>query len=347
MIYSIQYLRGLAAILVLLSHSLFKIEQITGISTEWFTIGSSGVDLFFIISGFIMCHATENRTTTPVAFFKNRIKRIIPLYWTLTLLALAVFLIKPELINSSGGNTTLLHSFTLIPTGNKLLIQNGWTLSYEFLFYLIFAASLITNSKKLITTSCMLLGMIAIGLIQSSDATLIRFITSPLLFEFFIGILCYWAMKNTNIKAAQAFILIASGAVALALINNNGIIINRVISYGLPYALIVIGMIGFERFFIQSKNNITSKILRLTGDASYSLYLVHPFALAGIAFIVRNLHINLNDPLLFIVLFSSSYITGILCYKLLEVPLTNLLHKKKAPTTNSQATNSAPSNTSP
>ncbi|MBK5518839.1 acyltransferase [Pseudomonas sp. TH10] len=280
-------------------------------------------------------------------FFKNRIKRIIPLYWTLTILALAVFLIKPELINSSGGNTTILHSFTLIPTGNKLLIQNGWTLSYEFLFYLIFAVSLITKSKKLITTSCIILGMITIGLIQPSDATLLKFITSPLLFEFFIGILCYWAMKNTNIRAAHAFTLLASGIFALALVNNNGIIINRVISYGLPYALIVIGMIGFERFFIQSKNNIISKILRLTGDASYSLYLVHPFALAGIAFIVRKLHINLNYPTLLIVLLFSSYLTGIICYKLLEAPLTNFLHKKKAPTTYSQATNSSPSNTLP
>ncbi|MBK5518838.1 acyltransferase [Pseudomonas sp. TH10] len=76
MIYSIQYLRGLAAILVLLSHSLFKIDQITGVSTEWFTIGSSGVDLFFIISGFIMCHATANRTITPVAFLKIESKEL-------------------------------------------------------------------------------------------------------------------------------------------------------------------------------------------------------------------------------------------------------------------------------
>ena len=99
------------------------------------------MELFFIISGFIMCHTTQSsqgRWKDVGHFMVNRFTRILPLYWLLTALALVVFLIAPDKVNSSGGDTKIWQSFLLVPSEGKFLIMNGWTLTYEFFFYLLF-----------------------------------------------------------------------------------------------------------------------------------------------------------------------------------------------------------------
>ncbi len=78
---SIQYLRGAAAIAVVIFH------QFQGRAYGLFDLGKYGVDLFFVISGFLMVAMTESRETTPIGFLKDRIVRIVPLYWTATLVA--------------------------------------------------------------------------------------------------------------------------------------------------------------------------------------------------------------------------------------------------------------------
>lgn len=123
MIYSIQYLRGIAALLVVLHHATHKGFQYGNSSLDWLKIDSSGVDLFFIISGFIMCYTTHNKSIDFYTFIKNRIERIIPLYWFFSVLALIIFLIAPQYVNSSGGNTGVLASFLLIPNGQKYLVN--------------------------------------------------------------------------------------------------------------------------------------------------------------------------------------------------------------------------------
>ena len=103
MLYSVQFLRGIAALMVVISHTSFKGQQYSVDTLQWYHIGGSGVDLFFIISGFIMCYTTYNKKVNFLNFMRNRFIRIIPLYWVLSFFALIVFLISPNLINSSGG----------------------------------------------------------------------------------------------------------------------------------------------------------------------------------------------------------------------------------------------------
>lgn len=90
MIYSVQYMRAIAALIVVVSHSAWKGEQYSSDPLSFFNVGGAGVDLFFIISGFIMCHTVENKQIKILSFIKARIRRIIPIYWVLTTLAFVI-----------------------------------------------------------------------------------------------------------------------------------------------------------------------------------------------------------------------------------------------------------------
>lgn len=142
MILSIQYLRALACCMVLLSHISFKLKVHSINHLEWFKIGELGVDLFFIISGFIMCLTADQKENRFLDFMTKRLLRVIPIYWILTSVALIVYIYSPSLVNSSGGSTSVIYSYLLLPTPEKYLINNGWTLSYEFYFYLLFSMCL-------------------------------------------------------------------------------------------------------------------------------------------------------------------------------------------------------------
>ena len=91
MIYSIQYMRAIAALLVVMTHVATKGAKYGSDPLSWFNVGGAGVDLFFIISGYIMCHTVEHKESNFPSFIKARVHRIIPLYWTLTTFALVVF----------------------------------------------------------------------------------------------------------------------------------------------------------------------------------------------------------------------------------------------------------------
>ncbi|MBT9431228.1 acyltransferase [Candidatus Sodalis endolongispinus] len=135
MIKSVQYLRAIAALMVVMHHVIIKWRQYDVPSLSWFHIGYYVVDLFFIISAYIMCNTTEQREVTFRRFIFARCTRILPLYWLMTVAALAIFIIKPSVVNSSSGTTSVIASFFLLPDGTRFLVNNGWTLSYEFLFY--------------------------------------------------------------------------------------------------------------------------------------------------------------------------------------------------------------------
>jgi peptidoglycan/LPS O-acetylase OafA/YrhL len=325
MVYSVQYLRGFAALLVVLSHVLTKTTQLSGYTADWFSIGPAGVDLFFIISGFIMCKATEGKSISPASFMVARVKRIIPLYWSLSFIALSIFLVRPELVNSSGGTTTVLHSFTLIPTGEKLLIQNGWTLSFEFLFYAIFALSIAANSKEKIRGSIISLCALSfIGLIIEPDSPGLKFITSTLLFEFVMGMAAYLYLKNySNHKIMNAAILLF-GIISLCMISQYDHSLNRVVSFGLPMLAIFIGFVSFESAIEKVSDKKIMTPIKALGDSSYSLYLIHPFALALTAVILRKLQLADNLSIASVSLISTAILSGYVCYAFLEMPLNKL-----------------------
>ncbi len=146
---SIQTLRALAALSVLFYHE----------SSTKFTVGAVGVDIFFVISGFIM--GTIGYRETPLDFMMKRIIRIVPLYWLVTAAVCLVSLIPGVFHQFSCDLPSLLQSLFFIPYVNQAghiepLMVPGWTLNYEMFFYAVFAVGLAIRRPVVFSAAIML-----------------------------------------------------------------------------------------------------------------------------------------------------------------------------------------------
>lgn len=336
---SIQLLRALAAILVLLAHLQIKERQYgdaTNLVWQNFHFGSIGVDIFFVLSGFIIYYVAGASARSPAVawqFMKHRFIRVLPLYWALSLVALLVFLVRPEMVNKSSDKpTAILESFLLIPTDYKLLIQNGWTLSYEFLFYGVFCMLLLltTQSWRAFALIGLAVLSVSLGLIFPSASVMVAFLTDDLLLEFAFGVLIgFMLRRNTHLRhfawPLAPILWVTTLAACIAVIgghaNWTGL---RGIDYGVPAALVVFTALSFERELESLRP------LKILGDSSYSLYLSHVLTLpaAGMAWKYFQLNKLVGNEWLLIYLFTSSVSFGIILYFYFENPLTNYLRTR-------------------
>ncbi|MBB1297211.1 acyltransferase [Pseudoalteromonas sp. SR41-7] len=317
MINSIQYLRGIAAILVVYYHSTIKSVQNNLPDAEVFSFGQAGVDLFFIISGFIICFSTDKHSFSAVKFLKSRILRIIPLYWFFTLLALVIFIVLPDLVNSSGGETVVFKSFFLLPTEDKYLVRNGWTLSYEFYFYFIFALfSLFFIKRNLVFIPLILLPML--GMILDAN-----FYFDSYLLEFAMGVISYNIFKN-NLSIKYDFLLL----LFILIVFFTCSLESKACVYGLPMWFLFHGSLVLDRI-INSKDLLkrTKKLLFKLGDSSYSLYLSHAFSLVILNKLVMYFFPTANKEVYLFILTSVSIIIGHFVYIFVELNI-NLYFKR-------------------
>ena len=329
--YSVQYLRAAAALLVVTYHAVHKQGQLAGTTQSW-DVGQCGVDLFFIISGFIMCNTAESRRLTATSFLKARFIRIMPLYWTLSLAALAIFLVRPDLVNSSGGETTILNSFTLYPVGKKLLVQNGWTLSYEFWFYLIFAVTIhLGNMLRPLAVSSIIVALVAIGQFASFQSPAAIFATSPMLLEFVMGVLAYTYMTLRPRSSFPYPLLALVGVVWLCLFGERGLSGIRPIDFGVPMLLVFVGVVRCESTLYKFRTTMPGRLAKALGDSSYSLYLCHPFSLVATAVLIKRIGLS-NYPVASVAtLVALAALTGFVCYRLVETRLTQFSKPSREP----------------
>ena len=203
MIYRLQLLRFLSAFSILLLHLILFGNDKYGLNAPHLKPVADylmiGVDIFFIISGFIMMYTARTHNNNPnetkfytiKSFYLKRISRIYPVWWILCLMLLPILLIKPEWINSSVEvPTSFWHSLFLIPHESVPLIMVGWTLEFEMFFYLIFGITLLLSPKiqffviTFLFTASILFTSFIETLLPPAFAELI---TSPLLLYFPIG----------------------------------------------------------------------------------------------------------------------------------------------------------------
>ena len=296
MFLSIQYLRAMAALLVLLSHTAWKSMQIDNTALAWWhDAGTFGVDIFFIISGFIMTYTSLKMYKKPHAiqtFLKKRLIRIIPLYWFLTMIALCGFLLFPQIVNSSGGETAVLKSFFLLPlkANENYLVSVGWTLQFEFIFYFIFSLGLLFSVFRgsMLVVSLLILSF-AVSIFFSEEITnpLVYAFVNNLFFEFALGMFLYYITQNG--KKIHSFYLLFSIVLSLLwfYLTFSGYALSeiRAIDSGIPAFLLAFGLVSLEPFL---KKRASSLLIRL-GDSSYALYLSHPFSLVFVFMFYRKL----------------------------------------------------------
>lgn len=289
---SLQGLRGIAALAVVLFHLRgveIKYLQGPAVLDAIGRYADAGVDLFFVLSGFVMTTIAAGRYTTPGAgsqFLIKRAWRVLPLYWIFTTVVLLLMVFVPSIVNSSYAGQSALASYLLIPHGQLPLLTVGWTLVHEAYFYLVFAALLAVVPERYVP-ACLLAwaGLIgAAGWMPIGDATPAHYlVTNPLTYEFIGGALLglYWR----RIPAQMAVPLMASGAVlaivAAVLLPADGpasmSVWTRVALFGTAAVLLVAGAVTREAV---GRLHVPALLVRM-GDYSYSLYLTHVFVISA------------------------------------------------------------------
>jgi exopolysaccharide production protein ExoZ len=205
MIRPIQYLRGIAAMMVVWQHSVGQGATSAFIRVPEF--GIYGVDLFFAISGFIMVVTTWDKPITPIEFIGHRIRRVVPLYWAATLLMVAIAMVAPALSNNLQFDAvSLLKSLFFIPYDSLSfpgtmfpLLTPGWTLDYEMFFYALFAASLFAKRNwRLPLLIATLATLVVSSYVLPLKSVPMQVYTSPRLLEFAAGMILgrLWVMKK-------------------------------------------------------------------------------------------------------------------------------------------------------
>lgn len=329
MIYSIQYMRAIAALMVVIHHAAIKSYQNGTDLLFGFQFGSAGVDLFFIISGFIMCYTVDGREFKIGKFLLARVKRIIPLYWFMTTLALLVFVFIPEKVNSSGGQTSILDSYFLLPLGSKFLIQNGWTLSYEFYFYFLFGCSLMLF-RAFWVIPIVLLAACFPSFLFHFERNIFVFLFDTILLEFAMGVVCYMLYSRLKSTYSLGLFFFSLSLLSFYLLYFEFHIEPRVIHFGLPCMFFFLGMLCFESYFFRIQSSVLSRLFGRIGESSYSLYLVHPFALVACTiFFSKFMNIIKYESIYILCMLFASVVAGFLSYHFVEKNFSILINKFK------------------
>ena len=354
MIVRIQYLRGIAALMVVYHHVAFQVVRSSGITLPLADIGAAGVDIFFVISGFIMWVTTQDNPPAPGVFIRRRIIRITPLYWVMTLMLTLVSLALPELLNTTRFQVEhVVLSMLYIPTQHPeiagqilpFFIQ-GWTLNYEIFFYLIFACLLTLNVTLRFLALAFILGSLAVfgALLPTTGSSIIEFYTSTIILEFLYGVVLGSLFMSNKMRGGRAPLVLLLGGAALLLFTGlvglkygaNGQAASRALIWGLPAAAIVAGA-AFGSAELKQRCHQLSMAL---GDSSYSLYLSHIFALPVIGLLWRHSVLGFSGPAacaMGLVMLIGAIAGGHLVYILIERPLAVMLRWPSPSATHSRA----------
>jgi exopolysaccharide production protein ExoZ len=339
---NIQALRGVAVLVVVFSHLLVIEKKFGGANTilpEWLQFGIFGVDLFFVISGFVMVTVTRGKFQNvrhSLLFLYHRASRIYPLYWVYTTLALIVFLIQPSWVNSSQGNqVNILASYLLFPDDLLPLVQVGWTLIHEMYFYLVFFIILLLVPEKLMPVSMLAWGAVIIVFGTSTGSPAYNLAFHPLTIEFIAGCILAWHYHNFTIRKinANGLVIIAGVGMIAAILGFVSFVAQtnsapdgwwRLAIYGIPATVIVASITHAER------NGITlPDFLIQSGNASYSIYLSHLFTINVVGRVWKFFSTDaIYDNLIVLpIIFLFALLVGFLSYKLVEIPLLTLSRK--------------------
>lgn len=291
-LYNIQALRGVAALLVLASHILIIDRKYSGdpVMPDALGFGLVGVDLFFVISGFIMVYITASaRDAAPAKiseFLFARIARIYPIYWVISAALLAIYLTRPELVfTATELPPNVLKSFLLFPDAQYPLLEVGWTLIHEMGFYVLFAVLLFLPHRLRLLGLLIWAGLIVAGRLLDLEqlGPLSAVLLHPLSFEFIAGGLAAYLYLSGRVKWGGAFIGAALMwfALSIFMIDNFALTFYhnwaRVAIYTVPACLLILGLTTMEK----SGRRLPKWSITL-GDWSYSLYLTHILTLSVI-----------------------------------------------------------------
>lgn len=335
-IVSLQCMRAVAAILVVCFHHINALRDRAAPDLPFFEIGRFGVDIFFVISGFIMWTTTSARPTSGAEFMKRRIIRIVPLYWLFTLVT--------AFVSTEGGlrlnlpdPVRLAKSLLFVPQWSPEfdlvapVMLVGWTLELEMLFYAIFACVLFMAPARRLWAMCAILATLtAIGLLFHPSAAIPKAFSDSIVAEFAFGLILGRLYEIGRLPQSAAFAAGLTVASLAMLALHRAMPDVRLIYFGIPAAMLVMAALMMES---RIRDGGAWRTLRFLGDASYSIYLSHLMAMA-ISWKIIPPALATAAPwpvLVFQIVFAIAF--GALAYVAVERPITDAARRALAPKT--------------
>ncbi|BCA62456.1 hypothetical protein HMP09_1690 [Sphingomonas sp. HMP9] len=338
----IQWLRALAATLVLLMHASDMIESgpvsLTGKLVpsvpNLSTFGASGVDLFFVISGFVMAQSLSTADGDSWRFLAKRWLRIVPLFACVSAVYMMI-MHDPLTVQAA------IMSITVLPildgAGYHVpALYPGWTLGFEFAFYAIVAAAMRVHGHRVETLLALTLAFAIVGSVVHPAWAPVRLLLNPLLLEFALGVVVWMAwQRGISVRIATPALIAGITLLAIGIAFGLGFSLSlqidvavagisglpRTWTWGVPWALVVVGLIDtvaggrFER------------IVARVGDASYSTYLTHP-CLIALLWMVGD-YVPTMSPYAFALAFiAASTMLGLAVHRWIERPLLAWLQRR-------------------
>lgn len=312
---SIQYLRGIAALAVAVAHIASLQPAVApgqpGILPH--SIGFWGVDIFFVISGFIIVYVTRDLAAgsqQAAVFMLKRLVRIVPAYWFFTLVMFLAnryhwFAEQPDQTSTA----TLVKSLLFMQPGFPLLFV-GWTLTLEMFFYAAYALTVLhcraAMRPFLVAIFFILLSLVPL-LVEVKQRYLV-FYTQAVLLEFVAGMIIAVAFEKRRLwlpaNHARLLFLFGCGLLVLAAFNlpESDLVSQRALWWGVPAAMIVLAALHAGTFH--------SAFLHKLGDVSYSLYLCHMPCAYFVASLLKR-HVDGHPGILWIFVLVTLLLTAV------------------------------------
>ncbi|RFS22727.1 acyltransferase [Chitinophaga silvatica] len=349
---SIQVLRAVAVILVTHAHSIdTQMAFSRAFQDDFFylqNLGAIGVDLFFVISGFIICYVASKYqgVTDGFEFLKKRFFRINPVYYVASILALLVtFLVMPRAIDQ-GMMIRAYNSLVILPIIPAQaaypvpILSVGWSLSFEWFFYVLFFCTILMGLKnKVPVLALIIISLVVFGRLYHPNSWVV-FYTNPLLLEFMFGTLVFWMYNHVKLSKGVSLLLIVLGISGyifnifhdfgtLSELNDiyTGVgMLDRVLLWGVPSLFLFTGCVFMEKAggFNKIWNN---SLLLYLGNGSYSIYLVHTTVNLILATqLYARVGFFLNPDLAVFVQMIIGIMGGLLFYQKVEKPVIAYFH---------------------
>ena len=339
-IVGIQYLRGIAAIMVVICHTAemanFPKYFDRNFLPTWLLSGSVGVHLFFVISGFIIAHVSLNDQARPKIgsseFLTRRFVRIIPFMW----FCIIGYAILRLLGRGTFTFTPYLRAMVLFPVGD-LMPNQIWTLRHEFLFYLLFSLFILSVRPRWELLLVWFLSPVVWFWFGISDLFAPSFLHQLLDFlfhrlnllfgfGFMIGILYNKGLLNYKLNITHGLIFFSILTIPLFFISQSR-------PFGKDYIIITglfSSLIVVVSLFIYTNKSL-SKLDKLGldfGNSSYSIYLIHPAIISALLGIWSKIEPNANPIVVLFVCCTLSCFSGLLVHKFIENPLIKLAKQR-------------------
>jgi exopolysaccharide production protein ExoZ len=339
---NLQSLRGLACLAVVLYH-VYQWEAKLGIRMPFFGIykwfGYAGVDVFFVISGFIIAYSTCNKLGRPSQlgrYLLRRVWRIYPAYWVA--LAISIGLTRyaqGHTLHHIDWSANAASWFGLWPSTPHLFIPQAWTLSYELLFYaafgVLFLLPLRLGAALLSLCGGTIVVLTACGWQSTNEYT--YFVTSPYVLEFLAGCVASWVVRrgwtsHAPLAMNLALIWVVVACVVVNRRDPTWLMVTpapRVLVFGPPAALLVYSLVAGEL----RRNWQLPTWTRTLGDASYSIYLLHmPMGFAMMTWTTHWSHRRLPHIGWSLAMLTVCVGSGLLMYRLIEKPLLKVVKSR-------------------